>query len=658
MLENRSLPILNQESSMESALDLLLLQRLLISSSTLASCSNKEQRAGTHPVTLHKSCRERGARSCSEGAAGSRRSSSRDGAGKPGLRRLQREERCLLTHPMNKQKPVSLVKTPTLHLWQKHQLHSAGSLRGLCGPGCVRVAGAQGRVGMLTRTPSVVAQVFLLLSIVLVIAIAVIQINQQQVLSPGLKYGIVLDAGSSRTTVYVYEWPAEKENNTGVVSQTFKCNVKGPGISSYESSPGALAKPLDDCLNKVKERIPAHLHKNTSVYLGATAGMRLLRLQNESAANEVLASIQNYFRAQPFEFRGAQIITGPEEGVYGWITANYLMGNFLERNLWRTWVHPYRKETMGALDLGGASTQISFISEDPEEHSNSTLQVKLYGYNYNVYTHSYQCYGRDEAEKRLLALLLQKSNTSAKVDNPCYPQNYNTALTMKYFFGSLCTQSLRPANYYPTQLVNFHGTGDPGLCQEMVSLLFNFTACRDREDCPFNGIHQPKAKGNFVAFSGFYYTINALNLSGHFSLDDFNSSMWFFCSQSWAQLQFMLPKFEEIYARSYCFSANFIYYLLVHGYNFNAETWPQIHFQKEVGNSSIAWSLGYMLSLTNMIPAEGKLIQLPLKPSLFAGLLVFLTATALLCLLFLIYLCIVSHHRKNVPRVEHVFIPE
>lgn len=130
---------------------------------------------------------------------------------------------------------------------------------------------------MLTRTPSVVAQAFLLLSIILVIAIAVIQINQQQILSPGLKYGIVLDAGSSRTTVYVYEWPAEKENDTGVVSQTFKCSVKGPGISSYESNPGALAKAFDDCLNKVKERIPVHLHKNTSVHLGATAGMRLLR---------------------------------------------------------------------------------------------------------------------------------------------------------------------------------------------------------------------------------------------------------------------------------------------------------------------------------------------------------------------------------------------
>lgn len=78
----------------------------------------------------------------------------------------------------------------------------------------------------------------------------------------------------------------------------------------------------------------------------------------------------------------------------------------------------------------------------------------------------------------------------------------------------------------------------------------------------------------------------------------------------------------------------------------------------QVGNSSIAWSLGYMLSLTNMIPAEGKLIQLPLKPSLFAGLLIFLTATALLCLLFLVYLCIISRNKNNISRVEHVFIPE
>lgn len=42
-----------------------------------------------------------------------------------------------------------------------------------------------------------------------------------------LQYGIVLDAGSSHTNVYIYEWPAEKENDTGVVKQMEVCEVKG-----------------------------------------------------------------------------------------------------------------------------------------------------------------------------------------------------------------------------------------------------------------------------------------------------------------------------------------------------------------------------------------------------------------------------------------------
>ncbi|KAJ7322532.1 hypothetical protein JRQ81_018819 [Phrynocephalus forsythii] len=380
--------------------------------------------------------------------------------------------------------------------------------------------------------PAIVTFIFLLLSIVIIVTITLVQLNQKAVISPGLKYGIVLDAGSSRTTVYVYEWPAEKENNTGVVRQTFKCNVKGPGISSYGSNPQEISQPIDDCMNNVKEKIPFHLHRSTPVYLGATAGMRLLRLQNESAANEVLESIQNYFTSQPFEFRGAQIITGQEEGVYGWITANYLKDNFLEKNIWSAWVHPHGAQTTGALDLGGASTQISFIPEETTETSNNTLQVQLYGYSYSVYTHSFPCYGREEAEKKLLASILQNSNDKSRIENPCYPQNYKTVVTTKHLYGSLCTASKRPENYNLSQALSVIGTGDPALCREAVSGLFDFTSCRDKEDCSFNGIYQPKVKGNFVAFSGFYYTVNALNLTGQFSLADFNSSMWTFAHRT------------------------------------------------------------------------------------------------------------------------------
>lgn len=46
-----------------------------------------------------------------------------------------------------------------------------------------------------------------------------------------LQYGIVIDAGSSRSNLYVYEWPGEKENETGVVSQSLNCKVDGESLS-------------------------------------------------------------------------------------------------------------------------------------------------------------------------------------------------------------------------------------------------------------------------------------------------------------------------------------------------------------------------------------------------------------------------------------------
>nr|XP_044992616.1 ectonucleoside triphosphate diphosphohydrolase 3 [Jaculus jaculus] len=506
---------------------------------------------------------------------------------------------------------------------------------------------------VLSRTPAIITLVVLLASVVVLVTITLIQIHHPEVLPPGLKYGIVLDAGSSRTTVYVYQWPAEKENNTGVVSQTFKCRVKGSGISSYEKNPQDVPKAFEDCMVKVKEQVPTHLHRSTRIYLGATAGMRLLRLQNETAANEVLASIQSYFKSQPFDFRGAQIISGQEEGVYGWITANYIMGNFLEKNLWHTWVHPRGVETTGALDLGGASTQISFVAGEKAGLNDSDIvEVTLYGYGYTLYTHSFQCYGRNEAEKKFLAALLQGSPTEATVSNPCYPQNYSAAFTLGHVFGSLCTEKQRPESYSPNDIVTFTGTGDPWLCREKVASIFDFKACQDREACSFDGVYQPKVQGPFVAFAGFYYTASAFNLSGSFSLSAFNSSSWDFCQRTWSELPSLLPKFDEVYARSYCFSAHYIYHLLVNGYKFTEETWPQIRFEKEVGNSSISWSLGYMLSLTNQIPAGSPLVRLPIQPPAFVGILAFFTSTALLCLALLLYLCSQSRTKE---RSEHAF---
>ena len=67
-------------------------------------------------------------------------------------------------------------------------------------------------------------------------------------------------------------------------------------------------------------------------------------------------------------------------------------------------------KTVGAMDMGGASTQITFVPENPATiASGYNRSVGLYSVEYKLYTHSYLCYGVNEAYRRYLAHLVQVS---------------------------------------------------------------------------------------------------------------------------------------------------------------------------------------------------------------------------------------------------------
>ncbi|XP_030391419.1 ectonucleoside triphosphate diphosphohydrolase 8 isoform X1 [Gopherus evgoodei] len=458
-------------------------------------------------------------------------------------------------------------------------------------------------------------------------------------LPPGTKYGMVFDAGSSHTALYIYQWPADKENGTGIVSQAEACTVQGPGISSYAENPANAGASLRACLDKAMTIIPAEQQRETPTYLGATAGMRLLREQNSTKADLVFAEVSKTIRQYPVDFRGARILTGNEEGSFGWITINYLLETLIKFSFAGKWIRPQSAEVLGALDLGGASTQITFQPSGTIEDNSTEVFFRLYGTNYSVYTHSYLCYGRDQALKMLLAALRKENLTSQQISHPCYPKGYEENVTAAALYNSPCVPT--PAAHDPSQILMVQGTGAPAECRSAIQKLFNFTACGANRTCGFNGVYQPPGHGQFFAFSGFYYTFHFLNLTNEQPLSVINATIWGFCTKGWKELQASFPQ-EESQGRlhNYCPSAFYILTLLQEGYKFDEQTWSNIHFCQKAANTDIGWTLGYVLNLTNMIPAETPEQVKGQQRGLWAAAIFFIVLTIAVALVAILIQCL------------------
>nr|XP_035124470.1 protein CC2D2B isoform X3 [Callithrix jacchus] len=415
-------------------------------------------------------------------------------------------------------------------------------------------------------------------SIIAVIALLAVGLTQNKALPENVKYGIVLDAGSSHTSLYIYKWPAEKENDTGVVHQVEECRVKGPGISKYVQKVNEIGMYLTECMERAREVIPRSQHQETPVYLGATAGMRLLRMESEELADRVLGMVERSLSNYPFDFQGARIITGQEEGAYGWITINYLLGKFSQKRRWFS-IIPYKtdnQKTFGALDLGGASTQITFVPQNQTiESTDNALQFRLYGKDYNIYTHSFLCYGKDQALWQKLAKDIQVASNEILRD-PCFHPGYKKVVNVSDLYKTPCTKRFEMT--LPFQQFEIQGTGNYQQCHQSILELFNTTYC-PYSQCAFNGIFLPPLQGDFGAFSAFYFVMNFLNFTSEkVSQAKVTEMMKKFCSQPWEEIKTSFTGVKEKYLSEYCFSGTYILSLLLQGYHFTADSWEHIHF--------------------------------------------------------------------------------
>ncbi|KAK0679217.1 ENTP8 diphosphohydrolase, partial [Pygoscelis papua] len=395
--------------------------------------------------------------------------------------------------------------------------------------------------------------------------------------------GLAFDAGSTHTALYVYRWPADKENGTGIISQVEACTVSGPGISSYADDPAGAGASLKPCLDKAMKIVPAEQQRETPTYLGATAGMRLLRYWHCPEPRS----------SDPFPTR--------------------------------------------SLDLSGASTQIAFLPGTTIGDSRTRALLRLYGTTYSIYTHSYLCYGQKQALKMLMAASHQGSSSPQRISHPCHPKGYQENITTADLYDSPCVHA--PSTPSPAQVLTVTGTGEPAACSTAIQKLFNFT-CGANRTCGFNGVYQPPVRGQFfvrhLSFSGLHHNLHFLKLTGGQSLSSVNATIGQFCTSSWEKVQKEFPTTNRTHLRDACAASSYALTLLLQGYKFNHTTWLNIHFVWQVANIDAGWTLGYMLNLTNVIPSETPQRVTGLQRSNW------IAATVLLAIMLILIFCLLT----------------
>ena len=371
------------------------------------------------------------------------------------------------------------------------------------------------------------------------------------------KYAIVFDAGSSKTKLQIFKIDVNSPPLDVADIEELDPSPERvtPGIARLAGNPSKVESYMMPLLTAARNIIPQDAQGSTQVYFFATAGMRLLPPKQRRA---ILAKVKELLKDKskcPFKFdsKNAQVISGEFEGIYAWITANFLKGNFVPGT---------SKQTSGILDLGGASHQNAFNNPN-----NDTFTLTLGGREFHLFARTYLGYGMDEAHRKYLEVI-SKEKASNVLKSPCHHRGYNDTTTI----GG--------------EIVEVVGTASVQRCRLIIEKTF---FCKS-EGCPF--YDQPRLRGDFVGFSGIYYTALGTGLLCYSCTEQLSPSMFEESSR-----KFCAKPYQDVSsdpgAKVTCFRGNFVYELLVQGYNLPST--KTIEVGKKIGGFNLGWSLGAML---------------------------------------------------------------
>lgn len=351
-----------------------------------------------------------------------------------------------------------------------------------------------------------------------------------------LHHRIVIDAGSSGSRLHLFQYQvgAIIPDIKDVYSESVK-----PGLSSFADQPIAAGESLKKLLDHAKEELQKNgVDLNTvTVDVLATAGMRLLP---ESTQQTIYAEVKNYVHDHySFSVGEVKTISGKMEGIYGWLDINYLSGNFQNH-----------RPTLGSIDMGGASTQIVFVTTDSSKPEDE-LSLKIGEQSYLVFSKSFLGLGMDQA---LNTMLVDPAAMS------CFPADYPVG---------------------QKEVGSFNLFACHKAYQNVIKLK------QVAEQLPVI----PEAQ-QFLGYSGIYYNYHFFEIEQTPDQASFESRISYVCSKPWDQLQREYPEIPTKYLSSYCASGVYIDTLLYSTYQLKKS---QLIVADQIQQQPIDWTLGAVL---------------------------------------------------------------
>ena len=235
-----------------------------------------------------------------------------------------------------------------------------------------------------------------------------------------------------------------------------------------------------------------------------------------------------------------RIISGEEEGLFGWISVNYLMDGFGSSSSDRS--------TYGFLDMGGASTQIAF-EPNPEQQgkAQSLMDVRLRlmsgeEISHKIFVTTWLGYGTNQARERYvgqaikqheqLRPFLEDSPPSADIiEDPCLPNGLTLAESPVY---------TEPSTSHERKTHTLLGTGSFEGCLHETSPLLNKTAPCPDPPCLFNGVYVPPidfSVSHFIGISEYWYSSEHIfGLGGSYDFVQYERAAQEFCGRPWQDI--------------------------------------------------------------------------------------------------------------------------